>query len=569
MSGIKKITAFIPKRLVATTILMALILVLIVVFIFSLINEKSRIQSALALSQQNREQILRTESVTESMVVVEARFKEYCTTFEKNAFNNYQEQVKKLAQNIELLQQTFEKGSGKTKGQINRMFDEKTREADIYMKLRQITDSLIFSTANLNETQAELENYIGKNDNPVIDTLSITETRETYKKGLLGKLKSAIVGEKVQQQVNTKLRVQSGIDAERNSIRQAMIKALQANKVSAGSKNFNELVKKTVELKESELKLIKINNSLIEQIQNLIEEVKTSIRQQEAEHNNLFLKSVRHSTGFLQNILIILMLLACGLSVYIFLLAYRNGKFQDNIIALNEKIMKDSIEKDKFYSIVSHDIMNPFNALLGFSKILNDAVKEGDQKEIEECSEIVHQSANRISNLLQNLLVWSRMQNGKMQFQPKKSGVGQLVSEAMAVVAPIAKNKGIKLSTEVKGELQATLDKNMISSVVQNLVTNAIKFTPKGGEVNVSVFQENGTLNFSVSDTGVGMTEEQLQKLFKLDKASSSRGTDEETGTGLGLIISKEFVEKHNGQIAVESELGKGSKFSFALPMNS
>jgi len=569
MSGIKKITAFIPKRLVATTILMALILVLIVVFIFSLINEKSRIQSALALSQQNREQILRTESVTESMVVVEARFKEYCTTFEKNAFNNYQEQVKKLAQNIELLQQTFEKGSGKTKDQINRMFDEKTREADIYMKLRQITDSLIFSTANLNETQAELENYIGKNDNPVIDTLSITETRETYKKGLLGKLKSAIVGEKVQQQVNTKLRVQSGIDAERNSIRQAMIKALQANKVSAGSKNFNELVKKTVELKESELKLIKINNSLIEQIQNLIEEVKTSIRHQEAEHNNLFLKSVRHSTGFLQNILIILMLLACGLSVYIFLLAYRNGKFQDNIIALNEKIMKDSIEKDKFYSIVSHDIMNPFNALLGFSKILNDAVKEGDQKEIEECSEIVHQSANRISNLLQNLLVWSRMQNGKMQFQPKKSGVGQLVSEAMAVIAPIAKNKGIKLSTEVKGELQATLDKNMISSVVQNLVTNAIKFTPKGGEVNVSVFQENGTLNFLVSDTGVGMTEEQLQKLFKLDKASSSRGTDEETGTGLGLIISKEFVEKHNGQIAVESELGKGSKFSFALPMNS
>jgi signal transduction histidine kinase len=437
------------------------------------------------------------------------------------------------------------------------------------MKLRQITDSLIFSTANLNETQAELENYIGKNVNPVIDTLSITETRETYKKGLLGKLKSAIVGEKVQQQVNTKLRVQSGIDAERNSIRQAMIKALQANKVSAGSKNFNELVKKTVELKESELKLIKINNSLIEQIQNLIEEVKTSIRHQEAEHNNLFLKSVRHSTGFLQNILIILMLLACGLSVYIFLLAYRNGKFQDNIIALNEKIMKDSIEKDKFYSIVSHDIMNPFNALLGFSKILNDAVKEGDKKEIEECSEIVHQSANRISNLLQNLLVWSRMQNGKMQFQPKKSGVGQLVSEAMAVIAPIAKNKGIKLSTEVKGELQATLDKNMISSVVQNLVTNAIKFTPKGGEVNVSVFQENGTLNFLVSDTGVGMTEEQLQKLFKLDKASSSRGTDEETGTGLGLIISKEFVEKHNGQIAVESELGKGSKFSFALPMNS
>lgn len=568
MSGLKKIAGFIPKRLVATTILMALILVLIVLFIFSLINEKSRIQSALALSQQNREQILRTESVTESMVVVDARFKEYCTTFERAAFEEYQTQVKRLTENIELLQQTFDNVSGGASGQINKIFDEKTREADIYMRLRQITDSLIFSTATLKETQAELENYIGKDIHPIIDTLSITETRETYKKGLLGKLKSAIVGEKVQQHINTKLRVQSGTDAERNSIRQAMISALQVNKVSVGSKNFNELVKKTVELKESELKLIRMNNSLIEKIQGLIEEVKASIRHQEAEHNNLFIKLVRHSTDFLQNILIVLMLLACGLSVYILLLAHRNGRFQDNIISLNEKIMKDSVEKDKFYSIVSHDIMNPFNALLGFSKILKDAVKEGDQKEIEECTEIVHQSADRISNLLQNLLVWSRVQNGKMQFQPIKLGIAQLVNEAMSIVAPIAKNKDIKLSWEVKDELQVTLDKNMIISVVQNLATNAIKFTQKGGEVNVSVFQENGMLNFLISDTGVGMTEEQLQKLFRLDKASSSRGTDDETGTGLGLIISKEFVEKHAGRIWAESTLGKGSRFCFQLPLN-
>ena len=567
MSGIKKIAGLIPKRLIATTILMAMMLLLIVVFIIILMNEKSRIQSALALSQQNREQILRTEGVTESLVVVEARFKEYCTTFGKEVFDDYQVQVKKLAQNIELLQETFEKDSTGTAGRITRIFNDKTKEADIYMKLRLITDSLIFSAGNLQDNKAELEKYIGNQSTLKVDTVSFTRTTELHKKGILGKLKSAIVGEKIQQQENTKLRVQSGVDAERNNIRQAMIRALQANKVSAGSPNFNELVKKTVELKESELKLIEINNSLIGQIQQLIEEVKISIRQQEAEHNSLFLKTVRHSTDFLQNILIVLMLLACSLAVYILLLAYRNGKFQDNIISLNEKIRKDSIEKDKFYSIVSHDIMNPFNALLGFSKILKDAVKEGDQKEVEECSAIVHQSANRISDLLQNLLVWSRMQNGKMQFDPKSQSINQLVGTAMSVVSPIAKNKEIKLGWDVKGELKAEVDKNMISSVIQNLATNAIKFTEKGGEVNLWVSPENGNLKFAVSDTGVGMSDEQLQKLFRLDQASSSRGTAEETGTGLGLIISKEFVEKHGGTIWAESATGKGSTFYFTIPV--
>jgi signal transduction histidine kinase len=554
-----------PTRLIATTILMSLILALIVVFIIGLINEKSRIQTALGLSQQNREQILRTESVTESMILVEARFKEYCTTFEKPVFEDYQNQVKMLAQNIELLQQSFDQNPTGAAGKITKIFDAKTKEANIYMKLRLITDSLIFSAGNLQENKIELEKYIGTQSDLKIDTLSVSETRETYKKGILGKLKTALVGEKVQQKMNTTVRVQSGDESNRNNIRQAMIRALQANKVSANASNFYELVKKAVELKESELKLIKINNNLIAQVQKIIEEIKISIREQEAEHNNLFLKLVQHSTDFLQNILIVLMIMACALAISILRLAYRNEKFQNNIISLNDKITKDSIEKDKFYSIINHDIMNPFNALLGFSQILKDAVKEGDQKEIEECSTIVHQSANRISNLLQNLLVWSRVQNGKLLFSPKSCSINQLISETVAIISPIAKNKDIKLDWEVKGEINAEIDQNMISSVLQNLGTNAIKFTEKGGEVKISAFSESGKLNFIVSDTGVGMNEEQLQKLFKLDKASSSRGTDNEAGTGLGLIISKEFIEKHGGKIWVESTPGKGSKFCFAI----
>lgn len=550
-----------PKRLITTTILMALMLVFIIGMIISLINEKGRIQAALDLSQQNREQLLKTESVTESLLLVEARFKEYCATFETKVFDEYKAQAKTLAENINLLQQTALQETTGEDSRITKIFEEKNREAEVYLRLKQITDSLMLSVSSLENQQTEIEKTYRRRIGGRIDTLSVTETRESYKKGLLGKIKSAIVGEKIKENVNTKLRVQTPDEA--------LQKSLLSGSLIPTPTNIKELIKKNFELKESELKLIYINNSLIDEIRKLVNDIKISIKDQEASHNNSFLNSVRHSTDFLQNILIVLMVLASILAGYILFLAYRNDKFQDHIIALNQKVMKDSVEKDKFFSIISHDLMNPFNALLGFSNILKDAVKENDQKEIEECSTIVHQSATRISNLLQNLLVWSRMHNGKIQFSPKSARIEELISNTMMVLSPVAQNKQIKLDWSVDGDITAKLDANMIGSVLQNLVTNAIKFTEKGGEVRVSAFIESENLNIEVADTGVGMTDEQIQKLFRLDKTSSSRGTDDEVGTGLGLIISKEFVEMHRGKIWVESTLGKGSKFCFRIPVST
>lgn len=540
---------------------MALMLVFIIGMIISLINEKGRIQAALNLSQQNREQLLKTESVTESLLLVEARFKEYCATFETKVFDEYKAQAKTLAENINLLQQTALQETTGEDSRIAKIFEEKNREAEVYLRLKQITDSLMLSVSSLENQQTEIEKTYRRRIGGRIDTLSVTETRESYKKGLLGKIKSAIVGEKIKENVNTKLRVQTPDEV--------LQKSLLSGSLIPTPTNIKELIKKNFELKESELKLIYINNSLIDEIRKLVNDIKISIKDQEASHNNSFLNSVRHSTDFLQNILIVLMVLASILAGYILFLAYRNDKFQDHIIALNQKVMKDSVEKDKFFSIISHDLMNPFNALLGFSNILKDAVKENDQKEIEECSTIVHQSATRISNLLQNLLVWSRMHNGKIQFSPKSARIEELISNTMMVLSPVAQNKQIKLDWSVDGDITAKLDANMIGSVLQNLVTNAIKFTEKGGEVRVSAFLESENLNIEVADTGVGMTDEQIQKLFRLDKTSSSRGTDDEVGTGLGLIISKEFIEMHRGKIWVESTLGKGSKFCFRIPISA
>lgn len=552
-----------PNRLITITILMSLILMLIIGIIISLIYEKGKIQEALNLSQQNREQLLKTEGVTESLLLVEARFKEYCTTFETKHFGEYKAQVEILSENIRLLQQTVQHESTEKDNRIARIFEEKNREANIYVRLKQITDSLMVSVSNLEEQQTEIEKNLSRAGYR-IDTLSVTETRESYKKGLLGKIKSAIVGEKIQQNTNTKIRVQSAGDRKNSS--DDLRKRLQTGSTTS-SANIKALVQKNFELKESELKLITINNSLITEIRKLIDEIKSNIKSQETEHNNTFLNSVRHSTNFLQNILIVLMLLACILAGYILFLAYKNNKFQEHIISLNQKVTKDSIEKDKFFSIIGHDLMNPFNALLGFSEMLNDAVKKNQQEELSEYSSAVHQSAKRIYNLLQNLLVWSRMQNGKMKYSPRLVKIDELISDTMMILVPIARNKEIKLDWNIKGDITATLDTNMIGSVLQNLVTNAIKFTERGGNVNISAFVESGNLNVVVSDSGVGMEEGQLQKLFKLDKTASSRGTDDEVGTGLGLIISKEFVELHKGKIWAESTAGKGSEFCFSIPL--
>lgn len=557
----------IPNRLFTTTIFMFFTLAVIVVLVISLINEKSRIQASLVLAQHSREQILKTESVTEALLLTEIRFKEYCTTFDEAVFEKYKIQVDALSRNIHLLLQSISNDSTREGERIDRLFDEKTKEADVYMKLRLLTDSLIFSSASLEENQSELVKYADSRTKKTIDTISITKISESHKKGLLGKLKNAIVGEKIQQSENTKLLIHS--PGESNSPNEdPSQKQLQVRNEKTDPTNMRKLIRNAFELKESELKLIELNNRLIAEISKLVTEVKNDIKETELSRNNSFLNSVKDSASFLQNALIILILLACILATYILTLSYKNEKFQKNIIDLNDKVMEDSVEKDKFFSIISHDLMNPFNALLGFSEMLNESARNGDKEDVIEYSSVINQSARRIFNLLQNLLVWSRMKNGKMNYSPKPVRIDELISDSMMILSPIAQNKEINLSWEVNSDITATIDPNMINSVLQNLVTNAIKFTERGGSVTVKAFAESDQLKFIISDSGVGMSEEQIMKLFKLNKTSSARGTDDEVGTGLGLIICKEFIELHHGKIWVESTPGQGSDFCFSVALS-
>lgn len=231
-----------------------------------------------------------------------------------------------------------------------------------------------------------------------------------------------------------------------------------------------------------------------------------------------------------------------------------------------KKLFELNATKDKFFSIIGHDMMNPINALLGFSEILIDALKNNEKADSQEYASIIQQSAKGIYNLLQNLLIWSKTQNGSMDYNPILTNFNQLLANTLMVLEPNARGKEIDMHVETDENLNAVFDNNMISTVIRNLTMNAIKYTDKGGTITLKANIFDNRLNFSISDTGTGISEQQLSQLFKPDKTYSAKGTNDETGTGLGLIICKEFIDIHNGEIRAESTPGKGSTFYFSIP---
>ncbi|MDQ2177313.1 ATP-binding protein [Marinifilum sp. D714] len=221
--------------------------------------------------------------------------------------------------------------------------------------------------------------------------------------------------------------------------------------------------------------------------------------------------------------------------------------------------------KDKFFSIIAHDLKNPFASLIGASDFLVNSSDELSKEQLHNFHEIINQSARRGYKLLENLLEWARMQTGNIEFKPKQVDLWNLVNEVVNLLTGSAEHKEICLSAEIDENLKAFVDENMIDTVVRNLVSNAIKFTPRGGVIKVSSQVVGQFIEITVADNGIGITPENISKLFKIDEKVSKNGTENESGTGLGLILCKEFVERHGGEIRVESELGKGSKFIFTI----
>ena len=245
-----------------------------------------------------------------------------------------------------------------------------------------------------------------------------------------------------------------------------------------------------------------------------------------------------------------------------------SGKKQqiEELTRSEEQLRNLNATKDKFFSIIGHDLIDPFNALIGFSNILTDALKSKNFDDSLEYASYIQQSAQRVFSLLQNLLIWSRTQSGKINHKPMLVNIKELLADTLMVILPNANSKGIDIRMEIDEETKAVIDYNMIGTVIRNLVMNSIKFTGKGGSIVLKANNRDGFLNLTVSDSGCGISEKLMGQLFRLDKTFTTKGTNDETGTGLGLIICKEFIEIHKGTIWAESIEGKGSDFHFRIP---
>jgi PAS domain S-box-containing protein len=242
-------------------------------------------------------------------------------------------------------------------------------------------------------------------------------------------------------------------------------------------------------------------------------------------------------------------------------------KDEAEIILKNEQLLQANNEKDKFFSIIAHDLRSPFNAFLGFTNMLVDELDTFSLKELQEIALSLRNSATNLFGLLENLLEWSLLRRGVTTFEPETFLLKSFGIESLISVSEPANKKGVEIRYEIPETIEVFADRYMLGSTVRNLVSNAMKFTRRGGIVTVSAKTDGDqSVEISISDTGIGMNKNMIENLFRLDEHTNRKGTEGEPSTGLGLIICKEFVEKHGGVLRVESEEGKGSTFLFSLP---
>jgi signal transduction histidine kinase len=238
----------------------------------------------------------------------------------------------------------------------------------------------------------------------------------------------------------------------------------------------------------------------------------------------------------------------------------------DQLSQLNQELKALNTTKDKFFSIIAHDLRNPFNTILGLCEVILGKAGDNCPPAVLKSVTDIRDASRHAFDLLQNLLIWARSQTGNLEFQPEAFDLDEHIQENLGLVKSQAGKKSIRLEYNSDGPVPVFGDTRMIDTILRNLLTNAIKFTPQKGNVRITVFVDGNHTGVAVEDNGIGIPADNLARIFKPDGMFTRKGTEKERGSGLGLMLCHEFIQKHNGSIQVESEPGKGSRFTVLIP---
>lgn len=239
-----------------------------------------------------------------------------------------------------------------------------------------------------------------------------------------------------------------------------------------------------------------------------------------------------------------------------------------NKLAQSEAKLKEiNAGKDRFFSIISHDLKNSFFSIMSLSKKLADPESKESNEQKAHIANLLHENSKKLYSFLENLLTWARVQRGEIIYEPDNKNLREITSEIIDIFKLKTDEKKISLENNIDDKIEVFADENMVKTILRNLVSNAINFTESNGSIKIFSELKDNEVVVTVKDDGVGISEENQKKLFRIDKKHIGRNTEGEKGTGLGLILCKEFIEKHGKKIWIESELGKGSRFSFTLPI--
>ena len=422
-----------------------------------------------------------------------------------------------------------------------------------------------FKTGNIREAIFYLDNSLALNRSLKLDTEIIYNLEALAKVYLFsGRL------QKVEPLINEGLKI----------CRRLKIKSMERNFLQLKSEYFYSAgnykkAYKTFEtynnLKDS---LFEVSRS--DKIAHLQTQFETERKEKENEilrvKNELTEEKLDKERAF-TNYLIVFFVITMSLLILVYFLYKSKTKINQRIKKINgmlEEYNQDlkimNATKDRFFSIIAHDLRSPFNSILGFSELIKDEVKEGKDLElIEEYNANINESSHNLFTLLENLLQWAKSQRGELEFNAVQFDLHQLVQSNLIIFKLKAADKSISLSTDIKPNTEAYGDINMVSTILRNLISNALKFTEINGNITISADIQDEFVFLKVKDSGIGISKENQEKLFKLDCNYTTIGTADETGSGLGLILCKEFAERNGGDIWVESEENKGSEFILTL----